>query len=171
MERLEEINERLNKATLGPWEYSDCACEIWSTAHKTVTDDDVVIGGTEGAGIAISEDDNNFVCHAPNDIKYLLEQITALQEENERLKRENEQLKEEAFRYKSSWELESDWHKCWIKTSEKLQSECAALTKTLDKINNIAVEFQETGPHEPEKALELVMKIYRLSSLGKEAGR
>jgi FtsZ-binding cell division protein ZapB len=87
MERFEEIRERLNNATSGPWEYADCACEIWSTAHKTVTDDDVVIGGVNGEGIAISEDNYNFVCHAPDDIKYLLEQITALQEENEKFRR------------------------------------------------------------------------------------
>ena len=63
---------------------------------------------------------------------YAPAEITAMQEENERLKRENEQLKEEAFRYKSSWELESDWHKCWIKISEKLQSDNATLTKALE---------------------------------------
>jgi len=83
-----EIKAREQAATPGPWEYFDCANEIWSIAHKTVTNDDTVIGGTEGEGISINKPDAAFIAHARTDIPALIAEVERLQnlcEENEQL--------------------------------------------------------------------------------------
>lgn len=45
----------------------------------------------------------------------------------------------------------------------QLEDENARLKSALDKINNIAVEFHETGPHDSDVALKFITRIYQLS--------
>jgi hypothetical protein len=71
MERIEEIRERLNKATPGKW-----SREIGNEYREVSMERGPLLATVRDA------DDGTFIAHAPNDIKYLLEQITALQEEN-----------------------------------------------------------------------------------------
>jgi hypothetical protein len=74
MEKLEEIRERLNKATSGNW----CHIPNIVKGRSIFSDPDTRLK----IGETYSYNDAVFICCAPDDIKYLLEQITALQEEN-----------------------------------------------------------------------------------------
>ena len=50
--------------------------------------------------------------------------------------------------------------------SQGLRAENATLKTALDKINNIAVDFQESGPHDASTAWMMINDIYRLSLQG-----
>jgi hypothetical protein len=88
MERLDEIRERLNKATPNNW----CHMPNIKKGRSIFSNPDTRLK----IGEAYSYDDAVFICYAPEDIKYLLEQINALQEENERLKKSLDNWKYEA---------------------------------------------------------------------------
>jgi chromosome segregation ATPase len=81
MNRIEEIRERLNKATPGPWDRHRYSVEDWN--------------GNQVCGDFTNEEDKAFIAHAPDDIKYLLEQLTALQEDYGAANKQVLQLKQE----------------------------------------------------------------------------
>ena len=69
---LSEIKARCEKATPEPWEYSDCAREIWNVNGVEI------IGGTEGNGIAISKENADFIVHSRTDVEALLAEVERL---------------------------------------------------------------------------------------------
>ena len=55
--------------------------------------------------------------------------------------------------------------------SQELKAENIRLKTALDKINNIAVEFQEDGPFDASTAWKMVDDIYRLSLREEDGGK
>jgi len=50
----------------------------------------------------------------------------------------------------------------------RVEGEFAVIKTALDKINNIAVDFQESGPHDASTAWMMINDIYRLSLQGED---
>ena len=133
MGRLEEIRERLNKATLGPWTVGDGSEDaFWEGKNCVVHKKDRVIVSRPLYGRPARFDrqtcaDIRLIAHAPDDIKYLLEQITAMQEENERLKAERN--KNEISNFEAGERLGAE--------IVQLTIENATLTKALEMACNV----------------------------------
>lgn len=51
-----------------------------------------------------------------------------------------EAQQQDIFQYKSSWELEKDWHGCWIKTAERLQKQIQHLQAQVEKAREALLE-------------------------------
>lgn len=78
---INEIRERLNKATQGPWTFAgESVCEIWAG------DNNVVVGSTMDGGGIMFDCDGDFIANAPEDIKFLLDEIEKLNAELETCK-------------------------------------------------------------------------------------
>lgn len=88
---IEEILERLNKATPGPWNTGNGTEDTLHEGENTVVCSDMVIcsryvyEGWERNGETYAN--MRLIAHAPEDIKHLLDQLAAMQEENKRLKK------------------------------------------------------------------------------------
>jgi len=68
MNRIDEIKERLSKATPGPWTYiPDSDSDDWqlhNSEYEYIKQDD--------SGVPISRENGEFIANAPTDIAYLL---------------------------------------------------------------------------------------------------
>jgi cell division septum initiation protein DivIVA len=131
MKRLEEIRERLNKATPGPWDIHRYSVEDWN--------------GNQVCGDFTHEEDKAFIFHAPDDIKYLLEQFTALQEENEKLK---DQLEDQTARAN----IGCGHSKIYREDRDRLFEENAALKKALEMASHKLSEIENLNGDEKEIA-------------------
>jgi hypothetical protein len=75
--RAQEIQERLDKATPGPWE----AVEVARSVYGTPIHSPIGTGARmdEGAHIANAFSDAEFIAHAPEDIAWLLARVAELE--------------------------------------------------------------------------------------------
>ena len=85
-ERLREIRERAEKATLGPWYVGEkITWMVRSSAFGNIAHCDL----QGGPG---NEADAVFIAHAREDIPYLLERLETLERENEKLREDMRQI-------------------------------------------------------------------------------
>lgn len=115
--RLDEIKARAEKAMPGPWKTVEHGNTVKSHAIVAINHDVSII--PIAAGISPKTKDANFIANSREDIPYLLDQITALQQENKkdykdmrkfqgeyiRLIQENAVLKSELSELKKALEL------------------------------------------------------------------
>lgn len=80
MSREDEIRERVEKATKGPWWFDYKAYQMRSRDDVLVTED------------IISPDDQNFIANAITDIPYLQDELRKARERIAELEKENEEL-------------------------------------------------------------------------------
>lgn len=52
----------------------------------------------------------------------------------------------------------------WLNQAIRAESEVERLKRALSDIEDWCVEFHETGPHDPDKALKIVMTIYDIAN-------
>lgn len=80
---IQEIKARLEAATPGPWWWEDdilCANEPYVVVVKPWFDDDKYENT-----VHVFKHDAEFIANAPTDIRYLLDEVKRLTEENEQL--------------------------------------------------------------------------------------
>lgn len=88
MNRIEEIKERLSKATRGPWAYDDDRTDgdycihvkgaVPDTNPSLIRDADGVVGSSEW--IYLRYEDAEFIANSRSDVEFLLNEISALQD-------------------------------------------------------------------------------------------
>jgi len=76
MNKINEIEARLQAATPGPWEKSMNKYSVWSNGINDLVCSQVSIR------------DANFIAHAPEDLRWALDEIKRLKEINKELRRE-----------------------------------------------------------------------------------
>lgn len=122
---LAEIKARADAATPGPWEYSECASEIWSESGDTV------ISGVDWGGCAISASDADFIAQARTDIPALVAEVERLNRELSRIRSNASDDKkmrrkditdkdQQIATLKKALELACEHIDCWGSTSAEL---------------------------------------------------
>jgi hypothetical protein len=158
MNREDEIRERLNKATQGNW----CHIPNIKKGRSIFSNPDTRLK----IGEAHSYDDAVFICCASDDIKYLLEQITAMQEENAALKSDlldgsktgYEVMRREITTLKDYSHALKVANDTTYENYKKLEQHNAALTKAL-KIKNRAYRLACEDNHDNRLGATSITKI------------
>jgi hypothetical protein len=144
-DRIEEIKERVDKATPGPW-VSECEVGetfIWN-ANKT---------GWRGPGPALVVDDEyispenaDFIAHSRDDIPYLLTRLASVEAENREHVLRADSLRAEIERLN---EEENEWSEKWDEMVARLAHLEALLSRErLDEL--IGELFKKPGPLNPD---------------------
>lgn len=85
-DRIQEIRERHEGATPGPWIAYEWTCDKGYAVYQNPVD---VRKAITGYGSVLQTKENaEFIAHAPDDIAYLLSEVERLQTENDRLMKE-----------------------------------------------------------------------------------
>lgn len=113
MSRTDEIRERLNRATPGPW------INPWENrkdnAITDVNGNEIISAGWyDGPKLMISQLDADFIASAPEDIKHLLEENAALKAERDELKRALELLADTIFAFDKASNCDPTTRQEWI---------------------------------------------------------
>lgn len=74
MTRLEEIKERLSKASLGPWHFNGRQGSIYDDCEDMIFE-----GNQDGMRGPQEQEDGEFLAHTREDIPWLLEHIKSLE--------------------------------------------------------------------------------------------
>ena len=87
MSRLKEIEERLAKATPGPWIRDGAGCLQWEVSPLALEHAGArisVLPTIDGEELMDCCDDAEFIAHSREDVEWLVEQVNNLQEDLDR---------------------------------------------------------------------------------------
>jgi hypothetical protein len=168
-DRVNEIRERLNKATPGPWEWQEdilCKNEPFDLVLKPFYDDD-----NGEISTCIFPNDRYFIANSPADISYLLDQITAMQEENAELKNQ----------YKISRDTDNGALEEYGTLVKELRHDNATLKKALLGISKLVSDYgycthfagftcDKDFPKECPKCITNYFKRLALSAINSQEG-